>query len=303
MISANLQPACHACDSKNVVEVDTFKRRWSLCDECGTAFPQTKPRLPLLSWLPYAEYKRRTDQTESSIYDYFTRPEHVDYSIETAREFIEHTITPHGIALDGKRVLDISGGNGHFIHEIAKLGATPTLTEINEPSLAYARDELGIDSVEFDFNRHRIHEQALGPFDIVLARAAIMFCRDLEQFVRDTASILAPGGLLVIQHSVVPTLGVLVRVQLDEYSYHVLRQPEAVIRAGTDAGLEPWLRIDETDPSEYVYDHDLNNYQLLAHYWYEIKGALRLRGHRKFAFPARDRRRSMMIFRAPAARD
>ncbi len=61
-------------------------------------------------------------------------------------------------------------------------------------------------------------------------------------------------------------------------------QPEAVAASVEGAGLELWLRRDETDPSLYVYDHDANNYVLLAHYWYEIKGARHLRGSGDFAF-------------------
>ena len=48
----------------------------------------------------------------------------------------------------------------------------------------------------------------------------------------------------------------MLRTQLDEHSYFVLRQPESVINAFEKQGFELIHRADKTDPSLYVYDND-----------------------------------------------
>jgi hypothetical protein len=172
-----------------------------------------------------------------------------------------------------------------------------TLTEINEPSIAYARKQHGFETFAFDFNRDRLSAKTSSVYDLILLRAAIMFCRDLPAFAADAHSRVASGGLVIVNHSVKPTLGVMCRVQLDEFSYMVLRQPETVAADFAKAGFELVFRRDETDQSDYVYDHDLLDSWMFLHYLYEIRAARALRAHRVWGFASRDRRRSTMIYR------
>jgi SAM-dependent methyltransferase len=283
--------------STDLVVLDTYKRVWTLCKACGAGIPAQKSSYPL-SFLPILAFKKRGEATESSMYDYFVHPDHIKYSIGTAHEFLRDYVDPLKIELRGKKILDVSGGNGHFLKILTEeRGATGVLTEINEPSIEYARKQHGFHSFQFDFNRDRLSALTPECFDLVLLRAAIMFCRDLPAFVGDARERVSRGGLVIVNHSVKPTLGVLCRVQLDEFSYMVLRQPETVIGDFDKAGFELLFRRDETDQSDYVYDHDLLNSWMFLHYLYEIKGALALRKHRVFGFAARDRRRSTMVFR------
>ena len=291
--------ACPLCRSNELVRVDTYKREWRLCSRCGAGHPAQKRTYPL-SFIPHPTFRRRVDATEGSMYDYFVHPSHIEYSIGTAHEFLRDYVDPLHIDLRSKKILDVSGGNGHFLKVLTQRGAVGVLTEINKPSIDYARKEHGFETFQFDFNRDRLSALTADEFDVVLLRAAIMFCRDLPGFIADARQRIRASGLVVVNHSVKPTLGVLCRVQLDEFSYMVLRQPETVIGDFEAAGFELVFRRDETDQSDYVYDHDLVNSWMLLHYLYEIKGALALRKHRMFGFPARDRRRSTMIFRKKA---
>ncbi len=291
---------CPSCQSDDLITLNTYKRTWFLCHACGDAFPQQKDRYSL-TFLPDPHLKKMPED-EASMYDYFIRQDHIDYSIATAGDFLRQHAEPNRLAFHGKRVLDISGGNGHFLMEIAKLGAEVTLTEINQPTIDYAKAAHGIDVHLFNFNSHSIQAEVPKTFDIVMARAAIMFCQDLAKFAQDTREILADDGLVIVNHSVIPTLGVMLRVQLDEFSYFRLRQPESVIRTFEKAGYVLQSRADETDQSLYVYDHDLNRYWALARYLHEQPAVRRLvsaeRGGKAcYAFRARDRRRSTMIFR------
>jgi SAM-dependent methyltransferase len=255
-----------------------------------------RERYPL-SFIPNPVFRKPAGVTESSMYDYFVDKANIELSTRLAGEFAAQHLAPNGIRVDGRHVLDVSGGNGHFLKELLRDGGSGVLTEINEPTIAYAKRQHGFPVFPFDFNRHRIGQVIDDSFDLVLLRAAIMFCRDLRTFARDLSALVRPDGLVIVNHSVLPTLGVLVRVQLDEFSYFALRQPETVIADFQAGGFDLVTRKDETDPTLYVYDDDLKPAWTFLHYLYEIRGARALRNRRKFSFPARDRRRSTLIFR------
>lgn len=294
--SATTAPPCPTCAGTDQVRVPTYKRIWNLCRSCGTGHPQQRERYPL-ERLPGDAFKRQAELDDESIYDYFTSPETIAHSKGEAGEFLEEVVEGHGIAVEGRRVLDISGGNGQVAAAVRDAGAEVTLTEINEPAIRYARESLGLDAVHYRFEDGPLAPHVTGRYDIVLARACIMFCEDLPGFLRACREVLNDGGLVVIDRSVKPTLGVLLRVQLDEFSYSILRQPETVVGACEDAGFSVEARVDEIDADMYVYDHDLTRDWSFLHYLYEIPAARRLRGDRTFDFPARDRRRSRIVAR------
>lgn len=295
---------CVSCGAADVIEINTYKRVWFFCHACGDASPVQKTRYPM-SWLPGIWFGK-SNTNEEAMYDYFVDPLHVAYSAETAKEFAASHLRPYGISLAGKTTLDISGGNGHFIMEIAKTeGAIPSLTEINEPTIKYVRETHKIPVYKFNFQHHSLADAVKEKYDVIMARAAIMFCADLDKFAADSARTLNDGGLLFIDHSVMPTLGVVVRVQLDEFSYFVLRQPESVISTFERNGFETVHSFPDPDLSMYAYDHDKNKWWQFAHNLYTIPGARKLRvaelqGKKTYTFRARDRRRGAMLFRKRA---
>ena len=202
--------------------------------------------------------------------------------------------------MDGKKLLDISGGNGHFIKQIEKLGAHITLTEINRKTIDYAKQKHGFDVIEYNLNQHDLSKVTGGTtFDVIFARACVMFAKDLPKFVSEIKRSLVPGGFVMVNRSVLPTLGVMLRTQLDEFSYLILRQPQAIIDAFQKEGFQLHHRADETDPTLYVYDNDLLLRWRLVHRIYERRGVGSLAKDRIFALPSRDRRLSTLVFRLP----
>lgn len=184
------------------------------------------------------------------MYDYFVAEEHIRHSIASETEFFERYARPLGVDINNKHILDVSGGNGHFLKALLERGhSTGMMTEINEPSLEYAKNTLGLPTALFNFNEHALEDVVSEKFDLILPRAAIMFCHDLDRFCRGLHAVLNENGVVVINHSVIPTLGVMLRVQFDEFSYAVLRQPETVIKSFENAGFSLSGRMDETDPS------------------------------------------------------
>jgi ubiquinone/menaquinone biosynthesis C-methylase UbiE len=277
-----------------------YKRRWTLCHNCGDAHPTERDSLPL-SFLPDARFKK-TVAAASGMYDYFVSDEHIRWSLEEAQAFLSKHIIPNSIDLKGKRVLDVSGGNGHVAAEIARLGANVTLTEFNEPALTYAREKLSIPGFLYDFNSQRISDATQDVFDIVLLRAAIMFCRDLQQFANDLQPVTALGAHVIVNHSVSPTIGTLNRTQFDDFSYFALRQPENVIKTFENAGFSLVNRADEIDPDLYVWALDYNRFWYAIEMLYQqpaVQAIVRRErsGKPSYQFRARDRRRSTMIFK------
>lgn len=292
-----LDTPCITCAAEEYIRIPTYKRDWYLCRECGTAVPRNRTRYPL-SFLPYKDLKKNAVSDPRQMYDYFVEPVHIEHSRNDGRDFIARYIQPNGLNLSGKTVLDLSGGNGHFLCEIQRLGATVSLTEFNRKTVEYVDATHDFAAVfEYDMNNDNLAALTQSRYDLILARANLMFCDDLQAFIRQAKTCLAPGGIVIVNYAVEPTLGVLVRVQLDEFSYHALRQNDVVQAMFERAGFETALRQNETDPTLYVYDHDLLPHWMALHYFYEIRGARILKNERLFALPARDRRRSTFIFR------
>lgn len=290
---------CVHCSSADIFVIDTYKRYWHCCRKCGTAISEQKSTYPM-AFLPLSALKKSELLDEEKMYDYFVEKIHVDWSEREGQEFIDDYLQPSSLEVAGKSLLDISGGNGHFIKQIEKIGAQITLTEINKKTIEYARRQHGFDVFEYNLNEHDLPTVTGRQFDIVFARACIMFAKDLSKFVNELRNVLNPGGHVMINHSVIPTLGVMLRTQLDEFSYFVLRDPGTIIDAFEKQGFVLQHRSDETDPSLYVYDHDLVRHWRWVYRRYEHKAIRRMAvADRRFAWPARDRRRSTLVFRLP----
>src|SRR4051812_33982241 len=289
---------CPTCHGRDRLRIATYKRWWDLCRTCGTGTPEQRERYPL-ERLPVDIFRRDAELDDASIYDYFVTPSNVAAAKEEAAEFVDGVLGGHGIDVAGKSVLDVSGGNGHVAAAMAGLGADITLTEINRPALEYARRELGLHAVEYRFEESSIAPRVDGrTYDIVLLRACVMFSENLPGLLRSCREVMNDGGLLMIDRSVKPTLGTLLRIQLDEFSYLILRQPEAVAAACEEAGFAVEERVDEVDADSYVNDHDMDGRRMFLRYLFEIPAVRRLRTARQFDFPARDRRRSRLLARA-----
>jgi len=287
---------CVTCGGDNLLRLDTYKRYWHCCRSCGSAFSEEKTRYPL-AMLSFPDLRKDPAVDEEKMYDYFVEPVHIEWSEREGQEFIAQYLRPSAVEVGGKEVLDISGGNGHFIRQLESLGARITLTEINRRTIEYARATHGFQVFEYNLNEHDLAAVTRQRYDVVFARACIMFARDLNKFVADMKAVLGPGGQVFINHSVVPTLGVLLRTQLDDFSYLVLRQPEAIIAAFTASGFSLQHRADETDPGLYIYDHDLLRHWRWVYRFYEWRAIRQMAGDRLYAWPARDRRRSTLVFR------
>ena len=279
-------------NKEKIIQIDTHLHKWDICLETGNAYSVKKNP----NFIQSLKKKIRREKSQFSIYDYFTSPDHIEWSVAEGKDFIKNVIQKNNIPIAGKRILDISGGNGHVANELRKCGATVVLTEINDAAIQYAKNKLNIDTYKFDFQKDSIDKTVPGKFDIVLLRAAVMFCQDLDCFLKDVEKVLHPGGVLVLQYCVIPTIGTLLRTQFDEYNYLVLYQPETLIKICKNLKFDLVSYENEIDPTMYVYDHDRSLKFTLIRIINELRALRKLPFNSSYPFRARDRRRSNLIF-------
>ena len=282
------------CKGKNYNLLTFYKRYWLFCRDCGTAESIEKKNYKL-SFLPFKDYKKNTDINDSNIYDYFTDKAHIEDSILEGEEFYNQYIYPYGIDISSKRILDISGGNGHAIMALAKRGAKVEITEFNKRAVDYSTNFHKINAYLYDLNKDELSKIVKGKYDVITLRACIMFAKDLSSLSHTLFNILNPGGYLIINKSVKPTLGVFTRTQLDQHSYFFLRQPETIEKEFAKVGFKTIKIINEVDPTMYVYDNDLTLRWYFLHYFYELRNSFILRKNDAFEIRSRDRRRSTLI--------
>lgn len=92
--------------------------------------------------------------------------------------------------------LDVGGGLGAFLKLVRerKPGWRVRLNELNDVSVAFARDELGLDVVAADIDALRASGER---YDVISAICVVEHTPDPLAFLRSYVDLLAPGGLLI----------------------------------------------------------------------------------------------------------
>jgi 2-polyprenyl-6-hydroxyphenyl methylase/3-demethylubiquinone-9 3-methyltransferase len=103
--------------------------------------------------------------------------------------------------LSGLKLLDIGCGGGLLSEPMTRMGAKVTAVDATAPNIKTAMvhaEQVGLD---IDY-RHGTAEGLLaageGPYDIVLNMEVVEHVADPASFLRDTARLVAPGGLMFI---------------------------------------------------------------------------------------------------------
>jgi len=285
--------------SEDIIRINTYKHYWFLDLKSGNAFSTYRGKR-FLSFLPIPSFKqdRNTLKNHDTIYDYFVSAEHIQWTLEEFQRFDSQIIQNYKINFHGKKVLDISGGQGHFLNSLKERYETHgTLTEYNNRAIEFAKNKLDLEAVQFDFQEDSLSQIFKEPFDIVLLRASMMFCQNPEKLAKELFSITHSNSIIIIQHSVIPTLGVLLRTQFDEYNYKILYQPNFLIDIFSRLGFQKEFNAIESDPDPYVYDHDKIIPLTLLRFFYEFFALQILSWIPSFSFRSRDRKRGLIILR------
>lgn len=103
------------------------------------------------------------------------------------------------LPLRGIAVLDIGCGGGILSESLAGLGAHVTAVDPSRQNIEVARAHAARSGLAIDY-RCTSAEALVGKeprFDVVLAMEVIEHVRDLRGFVRNAASLVLPGGILI----------------------------------------------------------------------------------------------------------
>ena len=101
--------------------------------------------------------------------------------------------------LEGLRVLDIGCGAGLLCEPLARLGAHVVGVDPSESNIAAAKLHAGKSHVSIDYRCTTLEEMDQRErFDIVLAMEVVEHVVDVGAFLGRCASVLKPGGLMVV---------------------------------------------------------------------------------------------------------
>jgi 2-polyprenyl-6-hydroxyphenyl methylase/3-demethylubiquinone-9 3-methyltransferase len=102
---------------------------------------------------------------------------------------------------EGLRLLDIGCGGGLASEPMARLGFAVTAVDASEDGLGAARAHAAEVGLAIDYRcatAEALLAAGAGPFDVVLNMEVIEHVADPGQYLRDTARLVAPGGLMVL---------------------------------------------------------------------------------------------------------
>lgn len=101
----------------------------------------------------------------------------------------------------GLSLLDIGCGGGLLSEPMARLGFAVTAVDASERNIGAARAHAEPQGLAIDYRAttaEALLEAGEGPFDVVLNMEVIEHVADPGQYLRDTARLIAPGGLMIV---------------------------------------------------------------------------------------------------------
>jgi len=102
---------------------------------------------------------------------------------------------------DGLRFLDIGCGGGLVSEPMTRLGASVTAVDASEANIKTAMTHAEQSGLSIDFRAGTVEEliEAGEPaFDVVLNLEVVEHVADPAQFLKDCASLVKPGGLMIV---------------------------------------------------------------------------------------------------------
>lgn len=102
---------------------------------------------------------------------------------------------------EGLGLLDIGCGGGLLSEPMARLGFSVTAVDASDRNIGAARAHAEAQGLAIDYRAataEALKAEGAGPFDVVLNMEVIEHVADPAAFLVDTASLVAPGGLMIV---------------------------------------------------------------------------------------------------------
>jgi len=154
--------------------------------------------------------------------------------------------------LEGLRLLDIGCGGGLVCEPMARLGASVTGVDASEANIKTALTHASEQGLQIDYRAgtaEGLIDAGEAPFDMVLNLEVVEHVADPAQFLKDTASLVRPGGLMIVATlnktakalatAVIGAEYVLGWLPRGTHDWSKFLPPEDVRTALTEGGLEP----------------------------------------------------------------
>lgn len=102
---------------------------------------------------------------------------------------------------EGLRLLDIGCGGGLLAEPMARLGFAVTAVDASARNIGAARAHAEAQGLAIDYRcatAEQLLAEAAGPFDLVLNMEVVEHVADPGAYLRDTARLVAPGGMMIV---------------------------------------------------------------------------------------------------------
>lgn len=102
---------------------------------------------------------------------------------------------------EGLRILDIGCGGGLVSEPMRRLGAEMVSVDASEANIKTAMTHAEQSGLDIDFRAGTVEElieAGEAPFDVVLNLEVVEHVADPDQFLKDCASLVKPGGLMIV---------------------------------------------------------------------------------------------------------
>lgn len=102
---------------------------------------------------------------------------------------------------EGLKLLDIGCGGGLLSEPMRRLGFTVTAVDASDRNVAVAAAHAAETGLDIDYRAttaEQLEAEGSGPFDVVLNMEVIEHVADPGEYLRTTARLLAPGGLMIV---------------------------------------------------------------------------------------------------------
>jgi 2-polyprenyl-3-methyl-5-hydroxy-6-metoxy-1,4-benzoquinol methylase len=187
-----------------------------LCNQCDTFFVSPSPTNTQLSkfYSGYEKHHRNAKQMDGAQLrkTYLKTNPNSDYRYQVFTSLM---------AMQGKRVLDIGFGRGFFLYFLKQLGAQVTGIELDDYTIQYAREDLGIEDI---IKTDMLRINGRNKFDVILFMDLIEHVLEPLQYLNKAKRLLNPGGIIAIftpnaSFALQESAPILFRVDLEHMQY------------------------------------------------------------------------------------
>ena len=271
---------CLICKSELLTKFNSYKHICYACSDCNSVFHKKKNRKYLLEWFLPVKFlskilprqvvlrlfhapNKKFDPSEfyDGYKDQSLNPSTV--KISQADQILD-ILDANKIDIKNSEILDISGGPGVVASKFKDKCKRIIVSEYSNISVNAMKENLNVDAVKFDYANDKIENVVQGKFDIILVRSSIIFCEDIEGFLKSLTKILNPDGYVIIQ-TIVPTLGEVFWWQQMEFKFPVIYSQMVIEKSFFQQGFNLLYGYREYGNYVSIKKRSVGNYGFLGH--------------------------------------